>query len=371
MKKIAIITVYRNINFGSVLQAYALQATLKKFNIECETLKFLPNALTANKQKSLFIRLLRLLMNPPLLFKRIVNTKNREKEYKFTMFLKEFIRETENCFFNNRDLESISNNYDAFLSGSDQIWSPKQFNSAYFLGFCNNKKKIAYAPSIGMNEIPEHLKNDYKSLIRSYTSVSVRESHAANIIERLVGFKPEVVLDPTMLLSPVEWTNTSKEFNMSEPYILCYFLGNSKEHRQALNRIKKETGLKTAVIPSVTRDYFYGDTRLYGVGPREFIFLVKNATMICTDSLHGIIFSINFSKEFIAFLRFQVGDPLSENIRVFDFLERFDLLGRLVKDAQNLEINFMEKIDYKKLNLLISSEKAKSMRFLEKALEMI
>lgn len=366
MKKVAIITVYKNINYGSVLQTYALQRILKIMNCYSETVQFLPNSIPNAKNNSLFKRLFSVIQHPSQLFKRLVCSKNSQRHIKFKLFLKEFINETRGTYYNNKELMVISDDYDAFISGSDQIWSPGQFNRAFFLDFCkDNRKKIAYAPSIGMNQIPESLKKEYAYLISRYSYVSVRENQGANMIEELVGFKPTVVLDPTLLICPNEWMEISKKMNIGEPYILCYFLGDNREHRRIVSEIKKKTGYSIIIISFVLQDYFYGDKRVYNVDPREFIDLIKNAALICTDSFHGTIFSINFNKNFYTFLRFKNDDLKNQNSRVIDILNKFGLL-----DDQHFDSD-VKKIDYSEINVILDFERKKSINYIESALKSI
>ena len=37
-------------------------------------------------------------------------------------------------------------------------------------------------------------------------------------------------------------------------------------------------------------------------GPKEFLSLIRGAALICTDSFHGTMFSINFQRNFFSFL---------------------------------------------------------------------
>lgn len=214
-----------------------------------------------------------------------------------------------------------------------------------------------------MGYLPEKLRNDYAYLINQYSSISVREKSAARMIEELINCKPTVVLDPTLLLETEDWLVITKSLNVRKPYILCYFLGDNPWHRKVVKRLKRQTGYSIVVIPIVFRDYFYGDKRVYNVSPGEFIDLIYNANIVCTDSYHGTIFSINFNKEFYTFLRFCSNDLVSENSRVIDFLSDFNLTERLIKENQMPNFN-NPKINYDLINSKLDYQRKKSIQYI-------
>ena len=105
--------------------------------------------------------------------------------------------------------------FDTVVLGSDIIWdySFEIFDKDPFLfgSKLNAKKKISYAASFGTikesEPIPEYVK---KSLL-DMDEISVRDLNSARIVEKIVGKKPEVVLDPTYL-----WDFT-KDSNVIKP----------------------------------------------------------------------------------------------------------------------------------------------------------
>ena len=126
--------------------------------------------------------------------------------------------------------------------------------------------------------------------------MSVREDTGKKIIEDLTNRDDiEVLIDPTMLLTIERWENVMKkpEQYRGEKYILCYFLGNlSDEKKEAINAIAKEK--KCKIINLLDKNDLY-----YSSGPSEFLWLEKNAELICTDSFHSSVFGFSsFAKIF-------------------------------------------------------------------------
>jgi hypothetical protein len=165
--------------------------------------------------------------------------------------------------------------------------------------------KIAYATSFGVSEIPVFQRKDTGSYLDRFEKIGVREESGKHIVDSLSNKKAEIVADPSMLLTREEWEIIAKEPNIviDEPYILCYFLGKNLEARKAALKLKGKTGCKIVALCH-NDEYFpsdnqLGDFLLYDIDPSNFIFLIKNASFVCTDSFHCSVFSILFHKQFM------------------------------------------------------------------------
>lgn len=362
MGKIGIITIYGNINYGSKLQSYALQRTLEKLGYYGENI-----IINISGQKNQRKKLWSVIRKPTIIFKFISRTKYHKRAKLFDDYLKNNINVSE---FTVKDIQTANQHgiqhYYKYICGSDQIWAPNQFNENYFLSFVSDiGNKIAYAPSIGLPKIPKELIVKYKELIGRIDFVSIREEDGANIIKRITGKEVPVVVDPTLLLAKDDWRKHSISPKVKSPYILCYFLGSNKNHRRWVEKLSKKTGYEIFVLPFATYDFYWGDKRIFEAGPREFLGLVDGAEIICTDSFHGMLFSINLNKEFYSFLRFKEGDKLNQNSRVLNFLEKLNLKNRIVDLNVN---NDYEPIKWSQVNSQIEAERAKSLEFLKQSL---
>ena len=143
MKKIATITFHASYNYGSNLQAYALQEVVKKLcvnnceyniinlrtNIQKDMYKncFEKNDMKSKLKQILFFSKEKELMQKNKYFEDFITSKlNLTKEYNSLMEL-----ENENLY------------YDYYIAGSDQLWNlgAKDFDWANYLEFVKADRK--------------------------------------------------------------------------------------------------------------------------------------------------------------------------------------------------------------------------------------
>lgn len=368
MKKVALMTWFHYFNYGTSLQVTASVHTIKKLGYQVDVINYIPHAklVTLKNYKGFNFYY-------DLIKKKVKNRKERtiidqEREKAFEKFLVENINLTEKCQTAS-DLFLLNDKYDAFVCGSDQIWAPNIFNDKYFLSFVENPKKmIAYAPSIGLSKIEDpYIKKQMSENISRFEYLSVREAQGAKIIKEICNKEARVVLDPTMLLSACEWDKLAIGENESKPYILCYFLGTNKDNWSHVYRLSEKINIPFKIIPVFTSDYGRGYEVVNGVGPGEFINLVRNASMICTDSFHGTVFSIIYNKPFYAYERFSSDDDYSQNSRIYNILELLGLQDRLVTNTKILPSDPII-CDYTNVNEKLEIEREKSINYLKNAL---
>lgn len=352
MLKVGIVTINDDDNYGNRLQNYAVQEILKKANSEPITLK---NEIVLNSKKLFLLRI------PKFLLYRYKKNKERNKEraLKFKEFNKN-INFSKNIVL---PFSKISKKYDFFIAGSDQIWKPTygRMRDVDFLCFANDNQKISFSASFGISELPENKKEYAKKNLDTFKAISVREDAGKKIVKELTGREDvEVLVDPTMLLSAEEWDLVSKrpEQLKSDKYILNYFLGElPEEWNKEIKRIAKENNCEIINILDKSSQF-------YKTGPSEFLYLEKNAFLICTDSFHSCVFSIIYDKPFINFNR--TDDRVNMNSRLDTLLTKFNLSNRRFKNKITEELLIC---DYSEAKKILEKEKEKSMKFLKKALE--
>lgn len=359
--KIGLCTPYKIANYGTKLQAYAVQTKIESLGYEVEVINFLrksdlrpnklfyryfskefiKNKLNQRKQDTISIEEVAIGLK-----KRMDAINSFDKShYQTTSLIKGF-----------SGLRKKSENYSAVVCGSDQIWLPSNvYNPTVTLEFAREGcKKIAFAPSFGVSEIPNKSRKEYVKFLKNMDSISVREESGKWLIKDLIGEDVDVVLDPTLTIDQSVWydlASTGKEI-ITEPYIFCYFLGTNIEHRKQVEIIAKQKKLKIVTLPHFIEfneyDEKYADYKLYDVTPCDFLKLIKNAECICTDSFHASVFSILFEKTFFTFERFNSKDHMSTNSRIYSLLSQLGLEDRLVKgvsDDLKYNINFEEPFD--------------------------
>lgn len=361
MKKIALTTWWHHNNYGTALQVTSMYKVLKKMGYDVDVINYIPNGKryplkinkTANKDSAWSEK------------PRIIDN-DREKHYE--EYIKNNLTFTEKCIIDD-DFFALNQEYDFFISGSDQIWSSVVFDSRYFLDFVSdNNKKISYASSMQCITESSFVNNQLKSLLNSFSFVSAREENSKNCISNYCKKDIELVLDPTLLLSYDEWKSVFKKENeIKEKYIICYFLGDNEYYLNSVKKIAKQTGYSVKVVPIFTKDTDYGELE-HGVGPEEFFNLIDNAEMVLTDSFHGVCFSNLCEKPFYVFERFREDDEFSQNSRIYNLLKMTGLEDRLIKFNNVIEENCELNIDFKHAKAMIQKEKDKSLNYLDNCL---
>lgn len=375
MKRIGIMTWYHYENYGTVLQASALYRVITKLGYQPELIQYTPKG--------------NLVENTPVNISYIVkkainkfhNLKNclffsSEKSKLFQKYLSEMITETVPCNTFS-ELSDLNSTYDAFVCGSDQIWSPLCFDEKYFLSFVSNKTKmIAYAPSIGTTKIENRtIKNQMKMLISRFNFLSVREKQAAQLIGSLCNKQATIVLDPTLLLNKTEWeeylqlSEIENQKMIPGDYVICYFLGDYRSSsRRVMKYLSKILKMPAYVIPVFQWQSVSKSTVPFDVGPREFVSLIYNAKYVCTDSFHAMAFALNFGVPLVPFKRFRDNDPKSQNSRVMSLLSNFGLEGRLIDPRKKFDATTPFECISDKTSLVLSEMRKKSIAYLQSAL---
>ena len=353
--KIGLITINDNNNYGNRLQNYATQEFFhKNYNIDVYTIK---NSILLNKNHKDFKYFIKYIVaNIILLCEKISMSKRQQYFNKFNKKIKY------NNFIINwyRNYKKVSNSYDAFLVGSDQVWNPYGRMSEVELLAFTDKKKIAFAPSFAVSEIRKKDKEILQREINKFDAISVRENEGKKILEEITTKDIKILVDPTMLLDSTDWDkiiNKPKQLK-SDRFILNYFLGNlSTERKKEIERIAKENGCEIINILDKKSPF-------YKTGPSEFLYLEKHAFLICTDSFHSSVFALLYNKPFIVFER--EDKVVNMNSRLNTLLSKFKLQDRYYKGKIT---NDLLKANYEEAYKILKEERNNSEIFLRKALE--
>lgn len=395
--RVGIVTLYTDSsNYGGLLQAYALEHYLNNNGISAEQICFKQGKAWKRERLNEAIKNVDVITIVGTLFRlicrksrfitnRIINRLFNADKYissrinAVSDFRDNHIKHSEKVFYEYAD-NDISG-YDAFITGSDQVWHGiiKGFplSSMTFLLFVNPPvRKISYAASISLPNIPKGTEDKVYNALKDYTAISVREKTDKRNLDKIMKGKPvEWVLDPTLLLDLNEWNNVATNgVEINEPYIFAYFLGNSSSQRKCVERFAREKGLIIVNIPYLLNSYrscdrTFGDIRVSDVSPSLWISLIRNAQFVFTDSFHGSVFSILYHKEFFAFKR-ERDNNKNMNSRIYDLFEIFGLGDRLICDtAKPNDINSISKIDYQEVDKMLEDERKRSSDFLMNALD--
>lgn len=374
MRKVAIVTLIGYYNYGNRLQNYATQEVIESLGCKTQTIVYYKRVLAkkvpldvdikrkvvsffnkTNREKyhAIKIRLIN------TLYKNLIN----ERYKAFKLFTQTNIYETD-ILYDNYIFNSLHGDYDFFVTGSDQVWHPFIDNKPlYFLTFAPKEKRIAYAPSFGVAELPESCFEEYKKYISEIPHISVREQSGADIIKKLTGREAAVLVDPTLMLTKEKWISISKPA-MHKPtgrYVLTYFLGNlSDDVKKLIKTISTHKNLEVVQLAS------FKDKKRFSADPAEFIDYVNSSDIVLTDSFHGAVFSILFEKPFIVFDRIHKGPSIIT--RVETLLSKFKLESRRWQNMKDKKIHDLFETDFSHVPSILELERKKAIDFLKVAL---
>lgn len=363
-KKIGILTFHRAINYGAVLQAFALQEfVIKNFlAYDVEIINFYTDVQDTSylSYKAINNKFKRLLASALFSHYRIYDKKN-----KFDSFLCKYLKLSKR-YSDAVDFVTAPPQYDIYIVGSDQVFNPKnKYREVYYLNFDKEgNKKVSYAASLGVDHYDEDEKITIKKFLSDFDAISCREKQGVAAIEKL-GFNVEFMCDPVFLLDRKSWISKlsidKTKLNFPQKYIFVYDLNGGDRLIKKAKELSKVTGLP---IYCLTGNIFqrYGIRHIfYNLSPEEFLFCIKNSRFVVTDSFHGTALSIIFKREFYSYIA--VKNTAS---RIYSILEDLNLDNRIIGDETQIPVG--STIDYSNIDEIISSKQYKAKQFLTKVI---
>lgn len=328
MKKIGIITIPDYNNYGNRLQNYAVRKFFLDLGYEVDTLEL--NDLEFPQYKARRIKLLLKkwkLKHVVYFFEFIKNSTQKVKRYsKFDKFTQKYLNVKYYPNGDARHLKKIAAQYDYIVLGSDQIWHPtvNTTPNLFFATFAPSEKVLFFAPSFGLQELPETYAAQVKKHLADKNNLTVREESGRQIIQQIVGKDAKVLPDPTMCLPADDWIEIAASPQEEQRYILKYFLGTANDdYLHAIDKIKNEYQLP--VWDMANADNPSG----YITGPEDFLGRIWKADYVLTDSFHAVVFCILLKKPFTLFSRLNSqGQNEGIDSRVDMLLDKFGLTDR-------------------------------------------
>lgn len=338
--RVGLISYHSEPNYGTMLQAYALAKALGLLGVECEYLRYYN------------------IPKPSILYtcvRSIVRFFIPAKKGTFDFFDSEAFKDTKDAFDKFHDtyipcskakyysdtVKDSNSIYDLFVVGSDQTWSEymnRFATSANFLEFVlDSNKKASYAPSIGSLTISDSFKHRLILALSSFRHLSCREEPNARMLSKELGKDVKYVIDPTLLLSPDQWNELAVAPELPrKKYVLAYILGEKQCISDYAEKLGDSCGLPVYYV--LTRPmYLEKNNCLTGVGPSEFIGLIRDAAYVVTDSFHGTAFCLNYGTQVYSFTKRPSlsGEKPLDNDRIRLLLEEFNLSNRMKDDSDS------------------------------------
>ncbi len=354
MKRVGILTFHYVANHGAVLQAYALYKTINSFsNCHADIINYVPEG-----------------YGYPISSDDSMVDEKKEKREKFNRFL------VENCGISAPMIHSVTGNmYDVYLVGSDQIWNtdlPEAAGHEYFLPNLDDEaKRMAYSASIGM-DIDKIDKKLFQKYLTKFYAISLRERSYKKIISELSGKECKSTLDPAMLLDSKDYELLLEKPGVAENrYLLYFWYGNADGRLQSIETVnalarKYDLSVKHTFSSDmyVVRQMLVNDGGyMFHAGIGEFLWYIKNAQVVVTNSFHGAVFSLLFKRPLYIFYPEKRGCR-QENLVDMFYLQDRVISGYVHPDQLNLEM------DYRLIFSILKKEKERSLSCLKNMIEM-
>lgn len=375
--KIGIMTFYAAHNNGAALQAFALQQCLNRLGADAELIRYFDqhNEKIAEQHS----RLYNIIHNPKILLNFLLHYRWRKSirglatltNNAYLDFQKRKFKVSHEPYYTYDDLKEANYKYNAFVTGSDMVWTPIGQNiKAYFLQFADRGKRFSFSPSLtGTENFSQEQHLQIQQYLKEMDIVSCREDEGVKYVRRHTNKDCVHTLDPTLLFSKIEWCEELdiKIDKATKPYILVYMFDKlSNTHKRDIERIAQERNLAIRYIPMQLDQQETEVKNGYrcGYGPKEFVNLFMNASFIVTNTYHGLMFSLLSENPFVLVHRKKNNKWKSNEGRMSYILNLIRCEGRYIEQDQNISDTIFE-IDYDSINETLRAERVKSIEYLQ------
>lgn len=353
-------------NYGSALQSWALSQAINKIGNgrwQAKLIDYCPDILMdkdpLNPMKNMWdkdeeSRKMCELSLPAI----------RENYKKFNDFYNQKFIKTQKTYTSKNFNEVVDDeNIDGFVCGSDTIFCIDEFgfDDGYYANYecMKNGYAISYAASFGDSHFNEDLYKILNNRLQNFKALGLRENAMVPYVKEHTNVDVTKVLDPTLLLQPEDYDKITYPTLEKEKYLLLYARRKNDKMSKYAEKIATENGWKIIEI-SLQATNANKHKMFYEAGVEEFLSLVKNAQFVVTNSFHGMIFSVQFKKQFVIFSREQCNTKISELLEMFGLSDRMLVNG---DEKYNKEINYEEVFNK------INKERNNSIEFLKYQLE--
>lgn len=357
MKKIGILTFHKAINYGAILQTFALQEKFKEQSELTDVIDYRSeyfrnlygvqkNFSTSNKMKFVLLLIIK-------------NFFFYIKKLKFNRFAKKNLNLT--MKYNRNNIEKLNSMYDYIITGSDQVFNLKLTNEdyTYYLDFCDSNRRCSYAASFGNYDLSLLGDNDIK-LLKSFRYLSLREIDAVTFMKKKYNIIAECSLDPTLLYTGVEWQKKLQLKQSNQNTIFYYKVAEPNKLNFYVTKIAKEKKLSVIEITSDLKNQIKGSKTLRTCSPKNFISNIYNCEYVATTSFHATVFGILFHKKMIIELYDKSG---KFNNRIYCLLS---LLNIDVVKTKGVQI--IDNVNWNSVERKLAAERKKSIDFILKIL---
>ena len=354
-------------NYGSALQSYALQTAINKLDpagIHAIVVDYCPDILM---DKDILNPMKNMWDTDPVLRENCRKSLDAIKENynKFKSFYKTHYCLSSKKYTSTNFNESLNTeDLDGYVCGSDTVFAVPEFgfDDGFYANYSSMKhRSVAYAASFGDFDIEPTNQSELKEKLGNFKAIALRENDKMDVVKELYSGPLFKVIDPTLLLKASEYEDILKDPDIHEPYLLLYSRRNDPSMEAFAEKLAEESGL---AIVEISLKATNADRHImrYDAGVEEFLGLVKNASIVVTNSFHGMIFAVQFRRPFYIFSRKLCDTKIKEILDIFGIPDRFI-------ESSNITFTKAESIDYDKVHSRISNQRNESIGILSKILD--
>lgn len=366
MQNVALVTLHRSANYGSVLQALATQVVLEEMGYDVTVLDYYaPRNSVSEMLRGLKYKKALFEKNPLALLaaRMILLPSYLKRRRNFDCFIGRNLNLSERTYHSSEELASAQLKTDLYITGSDQVWNSEWnggIDEALFLAFAPDEApKISFSASFGKSELEDGEKERTKELLARYGGLTIREDTGVEIV-RSLGLEATQVLDPTLLMTQKDWEPWVSRKRPKGDYILMYNINHNVPLDRFVRRLANKTGLPVYYISYQLHDCFKRGKMRCCIPVEDFLSLIAGARFVACDSFHCAAFSANFNREFA------IVSPERFGTRLESFMRVIGLENRIVGE-EDIDI-FESPIDWSSANTRLNAERARSLSAIKNAI---
>lgn len=355
VKKIGILTFHKSVNYGSVLQAFALSDLLSKRGYDVEIIDYEPASYST--QYRIFEENTTI-HNIAANIRRLSVFDILWKQKKgFEQFREKYLPMSSYKFTKSSSAQEFSKYYDVVICGSDQIWNvtAKDCDPIFFLPGKQSYKKIAYAASVNTATYNEDICDDQlRKNILDFDYISIREHSGAEKVSQFMNTDKQVKVqpDPSLLQTKEVFAAIASKRIVEKPYIFMYCANYQESTIRAAKKVSKLLNKPVYTVLVCRSATQIAKLKKSGIRiirdknrPEDFLSFIMNSDLVLSDSFHGTAFSIIFEKKF-----FSVNDYINgkyvDDERICNILGEVGIPERYIKEDDIQNLDFQKEIDY-------------------------
>jgi hypothetical protein len=363
--RIGICTLHWSDNYGAVLQAYALQMHLAGLGHDVRVLDIRPQTQLPSLKPWLSYTLRGMQLK----------SRARHRHGFFEAFRKQHLRLSPRPLRSSKTLQAEAENYDALISGSDQVWNPRWqmqypwFPMAYLLECAPaHARKIAYAASFGFTtceNLPPAWTRRFRAAVTAFDAISVRERSGTAIVRELTGRNDaSFVADPTLLIDADALNALAGPPCADQPYIFTNMLHGLAEQADAwLTDDLWPSNMPRLRCDKPDRWPVHAGSVL---SPQEWLGAIRHAACVITNSFHAVKMCLRFHTPFIA-LPLE-GELAPMNVRLHDILAEFRLTDRIAPNPTTPDRSLTEaRWDWESIDAATANLRSRAASFLRES----